>query len=51
MARSCPSVWRKISDRSILMRSSSLTKLKFGAMKFLSAEIQKKKSIIRNETF
>ena len=34
-ARSCPSVWRKILDLSILVRSGSLTRLRLRAVKFL----------------
>ena len=41
VARNCLSVWRKISDLRILVRSGSLMKLRLGAVKFLSAKIPK----------
>ena len=37
------SVWRKISDLSILVRLGSLTRLRLRAVKFLSVKKKKKK--------
>lgn len=43
-ARNCLFVFRKISDWRILVRSAPLTKLKLGAVWFLSTEIKKQKN-------
>ena len=45
------SVWRKISDLSILVRLGSLTRLRLRAVKFLSVKKKKKnKDIIREKS-
>ena len=41
VVHNCSSVWRKISDLRILVRSGLLTKLKLGDVNFLSAKIPK----------
>ena len=46
---SCLLVWMKISDWSILVRSGSLTKLRLGAIKCLSARIPKTKMSLEGE--
>ena len=43
-ALNCPSVWTKISAFNILVRSSSLTRLKFGIVEYLSENSPKRKT-------
>ena len=50
-ALSCSSLWTKISALSMLVRSGSLTRLKFGIAEYLSAGLLEAKMLLENSTY
>ena len=50
-ALSCSSLWTKISALSMLVRSGSLTRLKFEIAEYLSAGLLEAKMLLENSTY
>ena len=50
-ALSCSSLWTKISALSMLVRSGSLTRLKFRIAEYLSVGLLEAKMLLENSTY